>query len=168
MQEKLMDNNKNLSIYVLFSTMIAIVLQVLPVNDYFAYLKPNFLLLISLGWLIFVPQKFGLMFGALNGLIFDLISGSLIGINMISFTLLSAVVIYSSGWLSYFSLNQRTVFIFSVVILFEILISTFYLAIDIPINFAHIFLMSIASLLVWPFIDIWMGRVCKVHKNLTK
>ena len=150
--------------YVFFSAMIAIFLQLLPVTDYFAYLKPNFLLLINLGWIIFVPHKFGVMFGALNGLIFDFISESLIGINMISFTLLSAVVIYLSGWLSYFSLNQRTVFIFSVVVLFELLVSTFYLAIEIPINIAHIFLISITSLLVWPFIDIWIGRVCKVNK----
>ena len=65
-----------------------------------------------------MPHKFGVMFGALNGLIFDFISGVPIGINMISFTLLSAMVIYLSGWLSYFSLNQRTVFIFSVVVPF--------------------------------------------------
>ena len=159
-----MDKSKNLSTYVFFSAMIAIVLQLVPVNDYFVYLKPNFLLLINLGWIISMPHKFGVMFGALNGLIFDFISGVPIGINIISFTLLSAVVIYLSGWLSYFSLNQRTVFIFSVVVLFELLVSTFYLAIDIPINIAHIFFISITSLVVWPVIDIWIGRVCRVNK----
>ena len=164
MEEKLVDKSKNLSTYVFFSAMIAIVLQLVPVNDYFAYLKPNFLLLMNLGWIIFVPHKFGVIFGALNGLIFDLISGVPIGINMISFTLLSAIVIYLSGWLSYFSLNQRTVFIFSVVVLFEVLVSTFYLAIEIPIDIAHITLISITSLVFWPLIDIWIGRVCKVNK----
>ena len=164
MEEKLMNKSKNLFKYVFFSAMIAIVLQLVPVNDYFAYLKPNFLLLMNLGWIIFVPHKFGVMFGALNGLIFDFISGVPIGINMISFTLLSAMVIYLSGWLSYFSLNQRTVFIFSVVVLFELLVSTFYLSIEIPIDIAHIFLISITSLVVWPLIDIWIGRVCKVNK----
>ena len=164
MEEKLVDKSKNLSTYVFFSVMIAIVLQLVPVNDYFAYLKPNFLLLMNLGWIIFVPHKFGVIFGALNGLIFDLISGVPIGINMISFTLLSAIVIYLSGWLSYFSLNQRTVFIFSVVVLFEVLVSTFYLAIEIPIDIAHITLISITSLVFWPLIDIWIGRVCKVNK----
>ena len=159
-----MDKSKNLSMYVFLSAMIAIVLQLLPVNDYFAYLKPNFLLLMNLGWIIFLPHKFGVTFGALNGLIFDFISGSLIGINMISFTIFSAVVIYLSGWLSYFSLNQRTVFIFSIVLLFELFVSIFYLVTEISINVAHIFLTSITSLLVWPFIDIWIGRVCKVNK----
>ena len=159
-----MNKSKNLSTYVFFLAMIAIVLQLAPVNDYFVYLKPNFLLLMNLGWIIFVPHKFGVTFGALNGLIFDLISGVPIGINMISFTLLSAIVIYLSGWLSYFSLNQRTVFIFFVVVLFELLVSTFYLAIEIRIDIAHIFLISITSLVVWPLIDIWIGRVCKVNK----
>ncbi len=159
-----MDKSKNLSMYVFLSAIIAIVLQLLPANDYFAYLKPNFLFLVNLGWIIFVPHKFGVMFGALNGLIFDFISGSPIGINMISFTLLSAAVIYLSGWLSYFSLNQRAIFVFSVVLLFELFVGTFYLFIEIPINIAHIFLISIISLLVWPFIEIWIGRVCKVNK----
>ena len=160
-----MDKGKNLSTYVFFLAMIAIVLQLVPVNGYLAYLKPNFLLLMNLGWIIFLPHKFGVMFGALNGLIFDLISGVPIGINMISFTLLSTIIIYLSGWLSYFSLNQRTVFIFFVVVLFELLVSTFYLAIEIPIDIAHIFLISITSLVLWPLIDIWIGRVCKVNKN---
>ena len=164
MEEKLMDKGKNLSTYVFFLAMIAIILQLVPVNGYLAYLKPNFLLLMNLGWIIFVPHKFGVMFGALNGLIFDLISGVPIGINMISFTLLSTIIIYLSGWLSYFSLNQRTVFIFFVVVLFELLVSTFYLAIEIPIDIAHIFLISITSLIFWPLIDIWIGRVCKVNK----
>ena len=159
-----MDKGKNLSTYVFFLAMIAIVLQLVPVNGYLAYLKPNFLLLMNLGWIIFLPHKFGVMFGALNGLIFDLISGVPIGINMISFTLLSTIIIYLSGWLSYFSLNQRTVFIFFVVVLFELLVSTFYLAIEIPIDIAHIFLISITSLVVWPLIDIWIGRTCKVNK----
>ena len=48
-----MDKSKNLFKYVFFSAMIAIVLQLVPVNDYFAYLKPNFLLLVNLGWIIF-------------------------------------------------------------------------------------------------------------------
>ena len=162
-----MDKSKNLSTYVFFSAMIAIVLQLVPVNNYFAYLKPNFLLLINLGWIIFVPHKFGVMFGALNGLIFDFISGVPIGINMISFTLLSAMVIYLSGWLSYFSLNQRTVFIFSVVVLFELLVSTFYLSIEIPIDIAHIFLISITSLVVWHIIVIWIGTGLVLKGELT-
>ena len=41
--------SKNLFKYVFFSAIIAIVLQLVPVNDYFAYLKPNFLLLMNLG-----------------------------------------------------------------------------------------------------------------------
>ncbi len=49
-------------------------------------------------------------------------------------------------------------------VLFELLVSTFYLSIEIPIDIAHIFLISITSLVVWPLIDIWIGRVCKVNK----
>ena len=68
----------NIGIYLACSIVIACVFQYMPMSQSLIGLKPNFLLLNSLGWIIFVPKRFGVGFSAIMGLIYDLISGCLL------------------------------------------------------------------------------------------
>ena len=146
--------NSNVGIYLTCSIVIAGIFQYMPMSQSLMVLKPNFLLLNTLGWIIFVPKRFGIGFSAIMGLIYDLSSGSLIGINIISFTLVSAVPVYLIGWLSYFSLKQRCLFILVTIVFFETLNSLLYFFFDIPTNLVQIFFVSITSVCVWPIFDV--------------
>ena len=151
--------NSNIGIYLACSIVIACVFQYMPMSQSLIGLKPNFLLLNTLGWIIFVPKRFGVGFSAIMGLIYDLISGSLIGINIISFTLVSAVPVYLIGWLSYFSLKQRCLFILVTILFFEAFSSFLYSFFDIPTNLVQIFFVSITSVCVWPIFDICIRKI---------
>ena len=146
--------NSNIGIYLSCSIAIACIFQYMPMSQSLIVLKPNFLLLNTLGWIIFVPKRFGVGFSAIMGLIYDLISGSLLGINIISFTLVSAVPVYLIGWLSYFSLKQRCLFILVTIVFFETLSSFLYFFFDIPTNLLQIFFVSITSVCVWPIFEV--------------
>ena len=149
----------NIGIYLACSIVIACVFQYMPMSQSLIGLKPNFLLLNTLGWIIFVPKRFGVGFSAIMGLIYDLISGSLIGINIISFTLVSAVPVYLIGWLSYFSLKQRCLFILVTIVFFETLSSFLYFFFDIPTNLLQSFFVSITSVCVWPIFDVCIRKI---------
>ena len=153
--------NDNIGIYLTCSIVIACIFQYMPMPPDLIVLKPNFLLLNTLGWIIFVPKKFGIGFSAMMGLIYDLISGSSVGINMISFTLTSAIPVYLIGWLSYFSLKQRGLFILAIILFFEVFSSFLYYFFDIPINLVQIFLVSITSVFLWPILDICMRKILR-------
>ncbi len=151
--------NSNIGIYLSCSIIIACIFQFMPMSQSLIGLKPNFLLLNTLGWIIFEPKRFGIGFSAIMGLIYDLISGSLIGINIISFTLVSAVPVYLIGWLSYFSLKQRCLFILVTIVFFEALSSLLYSFFDIPTNLVQIFLVSITSVCMWPIFDLCIRKM---------
>ena len=151
--------NSNIGIYLSCSIAIACIFQYMPMSQSLIVLKPNFLLLNTLGWIIFVPKRFGVGFSAIMGLIYDLISGSLLGINIISFTLVSAVPVYLIGWLSYFSLKQRCLFILVTIVFFETLSSFLYFFFDIPTNLAQIFFVSLTSVCVWPIFDVCIRKI---------
>ena len=138
---------------------MACIFQYMPMSQSLIGLKPNFLLLNTLGWIIFEPKRFGIGFSAIMGLIYDLISGSLIGINIISFTLVSAVPVYLIGWLSYFSLKQRCLFILVTIVFFEAFSSFLYSLFDIPTNLVQIFFVSITSVCVWPIFDVCIRKM---------
>ena len=151
--------NSNVGIYLTCSIVIAGIFQYMPMSQSLMVLKPNFLLLNTLGWIIFVPKRFGIGFSAIMGLIYDLISGSSVGINMISFTLTSAIPVYLIGWLSYFSLKQRCLFILVSILFFEAFNSFLYSFFDIPTNLVQIFFVSITSVCVWPIFDICIRNI---------
>ena len=151
--------NSNIGIYLSCSIVIACIFQYMPMSQSLIGLKPNFLLLNTLGWIIFEPKRFGIGFSATMGLIYDLISGSLIGINIISFTLVSAVPVYLIGWLSYFSLKQRCLFIAVTIVFFEAFSSFLYSLFDIPTNLVQIFFVSITSVCVWPIFDVCIRKM---------
>ena len=151
--------NGNIGIYLACSIVIACIFQYMPMSQSFIGLKPNFLLLNTLGWIIFEPKRFGIGFSAIMGLIYDLISGSLIGINIIPFTLVSAVPVYLIGWLSYFSLKQRCLFILVTILFFEAFSGFVYYFFDIPTNLIQIFFVSITSACVWPIFDVCIRKI---------
>ena len=151
--------NSNIGIYLTCSIVIAGIFQYMPMSQSLIGLKPNFLLLNTLGWIIFEPKRFGIGFSAIMGLIYDLISGSLIGINIISFTLLSAVPVYLIGWMSYFSLKQSCLFILVTIVFFEAFSSFLYSLFDIPTNLVQIFFVSITSVCVWPIFDVCIRKM---------
>ena len=153
--------NDNIGIYLTCSIVIACIFQYMSMPPDLIVLKPNFLLLNTLAWIIFVPKRFGIGFSATMGLIYDLISGSSVGINMISFTLTSAIPVYLIGWLSYFSLKQRSLFILAIILFFEVFSSFLYYFFDIPINLVQIFLVSITSVFLWPILDICMRKILR-------
>jgi len=52
----------------IISILLASVLQLVPVSGYLLVLKPNFLLLVVIGWIIFRPSQWGIGFAAFTGL----------------------------------------------------------------------------------------------------
>ena len=153
--------NFSISTYVICSTIIATSFQFMPTSEQLIFFKPNLLLLNSLGWIISVPKRFGLGFSAVMGLIYDLISGSFMGINMIAFVLTSAIPVYLMGWLSYLNLKQRCLFILVIVLFYELFNGFLYSFFKIPLNLVQIFLASIISMLIWPIFDLCIRKITR-------
>ena len=100
----------------IISILLASVLQLVPVSGYLIVLKPNFLLLVVIGWIIFRPSQWGIGFAAFTGLLADLIFRAPIGVHVLLFSTVGAIPLYLSGWLVYFSLIHRCLFVFILII----------------------------------------------------
>tara|TARA_B110000116_G_scaffold181661_1_gene157400 strand:+ start:648 stop:1121 length:474 start_codon:yes stop_codon:yes gene_type:complete len=143
----------------IISVFIASVLQLVPVSGYLLVLKPNFLLLVVIGWIIFRPSQWGIGFAAFTGLLADLIFRAPIGMHVLLFSAVGAIPLYLSGWLVYFSLIHRCLFVFFLIILAEFIRNILLLMWEIPMDYSYILMTALASAAVWPAIDRLLIRV---------
>jgi rod shape-determining protein MreD len=134
----------------IISVFIASVLQLVPVSGYLLVLKPNFLLLVVIGWIIFRPSQCGIGFAAFTGPI---------GMHVLLFSAVGAIPLYLSGWLVYFSLIHRCLFVFFLIILAEFIRNILLLMWEIPMDYSYILMTALASAAVWPAIDRLLIRV---------
>ena len=137
----------------IISILLASVLQLVPVSGYLLVLKPNFLLLVVIGWIIFRPSQWGIGFAAFTGLLADLIFRAPIGVHVLLFSTVGAIPLYLSGWLVYFSLIHRCLFVFILIIFAEFMRNMLLSMWEIPIDYSYIILSALASAVVWPAID---------------
>ena len=137
----------------IISILLASVLQLVPVSGYLIVLKPNFLLLVVIGWIIFRPRQWGIGFAAFTGLLADLIFRAPIGVHVLLFSTVGAIPLYLSGWLVYFSLIHRCLFVFILIIFAEFMRNMLLSMWEIPIDYSYIISSALASAIVWPAID---------------
>ena len=137
----------------IISILLASVLQLVPVSGYLIVLKPNFLLLVVIGWIIFRPSQWGIGFAAFTGLLADLIFRAPIGVHVLLFSTVGAIPLYLSGWLVYFSLIHRCLFVFILIIFAEFMRNMLLSMWEIPIDYSYIIVVALASAIVWPAID---------------
>jgi len=137
----------------IISILLASVLQLVPVSGYLLVLKPNFLLLVVIGWIIFRPSQWGIGFAAFTGLLADLIFRAPIGVHVLLFSTVGAIPLYLSGWLVYFSLIHRCLFVFILIIFAEFMRNMLLSMWEIPIDYSYIIWTALASAIVWPAID---------------
>jgi thiamine transporter ThiT len=67
--------------------LVAMVLQLLPISGSWLHLKPNFFLLIMIAWVLYFPERYGVEFAALTGLLADFVLGSAIGYHVLIFSI---------------------------------------------------------------------------------
>ena len=137
----------------IISILLASVLQLVPVSGYLIVLKPNFLLLVVIGWIIFRPSQWGIGFAAFTGLLADLIFRAPSGVHVLLFSTVGAIPLYLSGWLVYFSLIHRCLFVFILIIFAEFMRNMLLSMWEIPIDYSYIIVVALASAIVWPAID---------------
>ena len=149
---------------VIFSLILALVLQLIPTSPVWLPWKPNFLLLMVIGWVIFQPNQWGIGFAAFIGLLADLVFRSPLGLHVFLFVFIGAVPYLLSGWLIYFSVIHRSVLVFILIIFSEFLRNFMYSVWGVPVDYGDVPLGAISSALIWPLIDRFLRKVHKKHR----
>lgn len=150
----------NHSAVMLLSLVIAVIFSVMPVSGDWIVWKPNFLLLVTMGWIFHRPLEFGIFFAAAVGLLADCLLQTTLGHSVLVFALCGTLVVVVSRWVKYLSIFQRTLLVYLIILLvgfFEASIFHFY---GFSSAMDNLLMKTFFSALIWPLIDKLIARTC--------
>ena len=110
---------------ILVSLLIAMVLAVMPLPDtvpaYLGYIRPDWVALVILYWVIALPHRVGMISAWLIGLLMDVLMGSLLGQHALSYVVLAYIAANLYQRLRMFAVWQQALVVFAMLGLNELL-----------------------------------------------
>ena len=144
----------------LLSLVIAVIFSVMPVSGDWIVWKPNFLLLVTLGWIFHRPMEFGIFFAAGVGILADCLLQTTLGHSVLVFSLGGTLVVVVSRWVKYLSIIQRTLLVYLIILLVGSLEASVFLFYGFHSAMDHLLMKTLFSALSWPVIDKLIARTC--------
>jgi rod shape-determining protein MreD len=138
---------------------VAILFSLIPLPGWGAWLRPDFLALLIIYWVMTTPDRVGLRTAWLLGILVDIIQGNLFGLHALSYCLLAYVVITLHQRLRLFPMMQQSVCVLFLIALQELIVVWIEgITGHPPQNFGY--LLSIGtSMLAWPWLSFVMGEL---------
>ena len=150
----------NHSAVMLLSLVIAVIFSVMPVSGDWIVWKPNFLLLVTMGWIFHRPVEFGIFFAAGVGLLADCLLQTTLGHSVLVFALCGTLVVVVSRWIKYLSILQRTLLVYLIILLVGFLEASIFLFYGFPSAMDNLLMKTLFSAMFWPLIDKLIARTC--------
>ena len=98
--------------YVFLSLLAALLLQLLPFSGFMLQIKPDFLLLVLLYWLLRAPHVCNIGVAWTSGLVMDLVAGDLFGQNALAYALTAFLAVMYQRRLILFTSLQQSAYVF--------------------------------------------------------
>lgn len=136
---------------VYFSLLIALVLQMLPWSGLALSLRPDFLLLTLLYWLLRAPQLCNIGTAWFVGLLLDLASGGLFGQNGLAYALTAYFAVTYQRRLALFSVWQQAGYVFILLLVAQLTLMILKLFAGDESPGWQYFLPSATGILLWQF-----------------
>lgn len=148
----------------LFTFIIAILLYILPLPYKFKWLMPNWLVLVLIYWIIFVPDIIGLSFTFMLGMLIDLLLGNLVGITSLSLMPVTFFADRMSYRFRNLTLVQQFLVVLVLISLNHLIRLWLQLYIKHPANNIAYWLTIPSSIIVWPIVCGGLNLFRKVIK----
>ena len=151
-----------LVIFVTF--MVALTLMMMPMPAWAEAARPQWLILAVIYWCIALPNRVGIIYAWLMGLVLDVATGSLMGQNALAFSIVAFLAIKLHLRIRLFPIWQQALSVLILIALYQIIIlwvkgftgqsaqSWFY------------WMASLSSMLLWPFIFTLLRGVRRFYR----
>lgn len=147
-------NNKSNVIYVpvFLSFLFAFCFMIIPINPALKWLRPDLVTLILIYWVANVPNQIGIIFAFMIGVLFDLLTGMLVGSMGLTLAIVAFFTINLRLRLRIYTYWQKLVIIMLLVACSQLIRLWIQMLIGHPPASFMYWLSSISSALLWPLI----------------
>jgi len=143
----------------LLSVLIALILEVVSLPATVSFLRPEWLVLTLVYWLLRHPEAIGIASGVIAGVFMDVLSGTYFGIHVLSLSLICYLVLIMHQRLKMFPVAQQAVVLFFITGIHLMVVYTMRSLLSYADSGLDYLWQALASALLWPFIVIFYDRL---------
>jgi len=154
-----MDKPTRLHVYI--TLMIALLFQLFPWTGQGIILRPDFMLIVLLYWLLRAPYLCNITTAWVVGLLMDLSTGSLLGQHALAFTLTAFIALSFQKRLVLFSAMQIVSYVFALLIFARctLLILKLFAGHEAPSW--HYFWPTVTGIILWQLLRLALGSIAR-------
>jgi rod shape-determining protein MreD len=140
--------------FIVTTLVIASLVNMMPWSGYIAWLRPDFVALVVLYWVIEQPRRVGFTAAFTLGLLMDVSEGALLGQHALSYTILAYAGIALNRRVRRFSLVSQVVHVIPLLLLNDLIVLGVRMLAGADFPGYPYFLGSFVGGVLWPFMSV--------------
>ena len=147
----------NLYVIMVFSFLLALLCSVFPLPMDMRWWRPEFVLVVAIFWMFFMPQAMSLVALCLLGLFQDLLEGVPLGQHSLGLLIVAYICVLSYQRVSNFSLWKQATWVFVLVGLAQLTDNWVQGMAGRPLSGAQFLYPALTSACLWPLCSLWLN-----------
>lgn len=132
--------------------LVGAIFSIMPFPEWLSLIRPAWVPLVVIYWILALPERFGLLFAFIVGLLLDALQGNLFGLNPLGMVMVAFIVLSIHRRLRLFPIWQQAFTVFLMIGFYQLLLLWVRSAAGDVIPTAWYLLPSVSSAVVWPWI----------------
>lgn len=146
------------------SFLLALILSVFPMPYEWRWWRPEFVLVVVIYWMLFMPLNISLVFVCVLGLFQDLLESVPFGQHSLGLVLVSYICILSYQRVRNFSLWKQSCWVFVLVGIAQLTDNWVQGMAGRALSGISFLYPAFTSALVWPVCQLWLDTLCQRHQ----
>ena len=146
------------------SFMVALTLMMMPLPEWAEPARPQWLMMAVIYWCIALPNRVGVIYAWMIGLVLDVATGSLLGQNALAFSIVAYLAIKLHLRIRLFPIWQQALSILILIALYQIIILWVKGFTGQSAQNWFYWMASLSSTLLWPFVFTLMRGVRRFYR----
>lgn len=146
---------------VVFTFILAYVLAVMPLPEWFESGRPAWVPLVLLYWVIAIPHRVGVLIGWSSGLLLDVVNGAALGQNAMAMSIIAYIAYLLHLRIRVFPVWQQCLSIWMLVGIYQLVTLLIQRSVTVMPWTMSYWWASVVSALVWP----WMMVVLRYSRR---
>lgn len=139
------------------SLIFALALAILPMPDWTVWLRPAWVLMVLIYWVMVIPDTVNVGIAWLTGLVMDLVNGSALGEHALAYAVIAYLVYRIHTQLRMYPVIQQGLAVMMFVFIYQF-IMFFVQGFVGELPNSHLYwLSSVTSMFLWPWLFVLMG-----------
>jgi len=143
---------------------VALMLSQIPLPVFLEWWRPEFVALFVIYWIMALPQRFGVGFAWLIGLMLDVLKGSELGINAIALTIIAFITLLMHKKMRMYPLWQQAFVVLLLIVVNQLIFYWFQAVAGTSAGNLTFLIPAIVSALMWPWVFVVLRSIRRTFK----